>query len=99
MPHVIDEMLEVVRVHLGMDVAFVSSIESGQRIVRHVAAAAGHDAVRVGDSHPLEATYCTRIVAGGSALLTPDMIRLCVGIEHIDDILADLEQALKASQG
>ncbi|CAN5308598.1 O-acetylhomoserine aminocarboxypropyltransferase/cysteine synthase [soil metagenome] len=31
--------------------------------------------------------------------VTPDMIRLCVGIEHIDDILADLEQALKASQG
>lgn len=29
----------------------------------------------------------------------PETIRLCVGIEHIDDILADLEQALKASQG
>ena len=26
--------------------------------------------------------------------VTPGMIRLCVGIEHIDDILADLEQAL-----
>ena len=26
----------------------------------------------------------------------PEMIRLCVGIEHIDDILADLEQALAA---
>ena len=30
--------------------------------------------------------------------VTPDMIRLSVGIEHIDDILADLEQALAASQ-
>ncbi|MCP4428294.1 MAG: aminotransferase class V-fold PLP-dependent enzyme [Chloroflexi bacterium] len=30
-----------------------------------------------------------------SAGVTPDMIRLCVGIEHIDDILADLEQALQ----
>lgn len=28
------------------------------------------------------------------AKVTPDMIRLCVGIEHIDDIKADLEQAL-----
>jgi O-acetylhomoserine (thiol)-lyase len=27
------------------------------------------------------------------------MIRLCVGIEHIDDILADLDQALEASRG
>jgi len=26
--------------------------------------------------------------------VTPEMIRLSVGIEHIDDILADLEQAL-----
>ncbi|MYN12893.1 bifunctional O-acetylhomoserine aminocarboxypropyltransferase/cysteine synthase [Pusillimonas sp. TS35] len=28
-----------------------------------------------------------------------DMIRLSIGIEHIDDILADLEQALAASKG
>jgi O-acetylhomoserine (thiol)-lyase len=32
-----------------------------------------------------------------SAGVTPDMIRLCVGIEHIDDIIADLEQALAVS--
>ena len=30
--------------------------------------------------------------------VTPDMIRLCVGIEHIDDILADLDQALAAAK-
>jgi O-acetylhomoserine (thiol)-lyase len=29
-----------------------------------------------------------------SAGVTPEMIRLSVGIEHIDDILADLDQAL-----
>ena len=28
--------------------------------------------------------------------IKPDMIRLSVGIENIDDILADLDQALKA---
>jgi O-acetylhomoserine (thiol)-lyase len=27
--------------------------------------------------------------------VTPDFIRLSIGIEHIDDILADLDQALK----
>lgn len=27
----------------------------------------------------------------------PEMIRLCVGIEHIDDIMADLEQALEVA--
>jgi len=32
-----------------------------------------------------------------SAGVTPDMIRLCIGIEDIDDIIADLEQALAAA--
>jgi O-acetylhomoserine (thiol)-lyase len=32
--------------------------------------------------------------AGG---ITPDLVRLSVGLEHIEDIVADLAQALKAS--
>jgi O-acetylhomoserine (thiol)-lyase len=32
-----------------------------------------------------------------AAGVSPDMIRLCIGIEHIDDIIADLDQALEAS--
>jgi O-acetylhomoserine (thiol)-lyase len=32
-----------------------------------------------------------------SAGVTPEMLRLSVGIEHIDDIVADLEQALEAA--
>ena len=35
----------------------------------------------------------------GTAGVTDEMIRLCIGIEHIDDIIADLDQALKASAG
>ena len=30
--------------------------------------------------------------------MRPEMIRLSVGIEHIDDILADLDQALAMAQ-
>ncbi len=33
-----------------------------------------------------------------SAGVTPETIRLCVGIEHIDDIIEDLEQALAAAK-
>ena len=33
-----------------------------------------------------------------AAGVTPDTIRLCVGIEHIDDIIEDLEQALAAAR-
>lgn len=59
--------------------------------------------VNIGDakslaSHPASTTHRqltdTELTAAG---VTPDMIRLCVGIEHIDDILEDLEQALSAS--
>jgi O-acetylhomoserine (thiol)-lyase len=31
--------------------------------------------------------------------VTPDMIRLSIGIEHIDDIIEDIEQALKKAAG
>ena len=33
-----------------------------------------------------------------SAGITPDMIRISVGLETIDDILWDLDQALEKSQ-
>lgn len=32
-----------------------------------------------------------------AAGVSPDMVRLSIGIEHIDDIIADIQQALKAS--
>ncbi len=58
--------------------------------------------VNIGDAkslaaHPASTTHRQltedeQKVAG----VTPDMIRLCIGIEHIDDILADVEQALAA---
>jgi O-acetylhomoserine (thiol)-lyase len=60
--------------------------------------------VNIGDAkslaaHPASTTHRqlseAELTAAG---VTPDMIRLCVGIEHIDDILADLEQALGAAK-
>ncbi len=37
--------------------------------------------------------------ARAKAGVTPEMIRLFVGIEHADDIIADLDQALGARRG
>ncbi|MCO5200007.1 MAG: O-acetylhomoserine aminocarboxypropyltransferase/cysteine synthase [Anaerolineae bacterium] len=60
--------------------------------------------VNIGDAkslaaHPASTTHRQltddELVLAG---ITPDTIRLCIGIEHIDDILADLEQALAVSQ-
>jgi O-acetylhomoserine (thiol)-lyase len=56
--------------------------------------------VNIGDTkslacHPASTTHrqMTAEQRAGAGV-TPEMIRLCVGIEHIDDILADLDQAL-----
>jgi len=49
-------------------------------------------------AHPASTTH--RQLSGeelNSAGITPDMIRLCIGVEDIEDIIADLEQALNAS--
>jgi cystathionine gamma-synthase len=38
-------------------------------------------------------------VEGAGTPAPPDLLRLSVGIEHVDDLIADLEQALLKSQG
>ncbi len=61
--------------------------------------------VNIGDTkslacHPASTTHRQldpdELAAAG---VGQDMIRLCIGIEHIDDIMADLVQALEASRG
>jgi cystathionine beta-lyase/cystathionine gamma-synthase len=45
--------------------------------------------------HPGEMTHAS--VAGSQAEVAPHLVRLSVGIEHVDDLLADLEQALEVA--
>lgn len=59
--------------------------------------------VNIGDAkslaaHPASTTH-RQLTAEEleGANVSPEMIRLCVGIEHIDDIIADLDQALATS--
>ncbi|WP_312265901.1 PLP-dependent transferase, partial [Neisseria sp.] len=60
--------------------------------------------VNIGDAkslatHPASTTHrqlnAEELAAAG---VSEDMVRLSVGIEHIDDLLADLQQALQAAQ-
>ncbi|MEF9995693.1 MAG: PLP-dependent transferase, partial [Burkholderiaceae bacterium] len=60
--------------------------------------------VNIGDAkslatHPASTTHrqlnAEELIAAG---VSEDMVRLSIGIEHIDDLMADLEQALAASQ-
>ncbi len=73
-------------------VKFMDSLKLAA-IVVHVADA------RTSVLHPASTTHRQltdeQLVDAG---ITPDLVRLSVGIEHVDDILADLEQALVASQ-
>jgi O-acetylhomoserine (thiol)-lyase len=61
--------------------------------------------VNLGDAkslacHPASTTHRQMSVEQQrKAGVTPDMVRLSVGIEHVDDILADLSQALDAADG
>ena len=58
--------------------------------------------VNIGDTrslacHPASTTHRQMNTdEQAQAGVTPEMIRLSIGIEHIDDIIADIEQALKA---
>ncbi len=60
--------------------------------------------VHVGDArscvlHPASTTH--RQLSGeqqAASGVTPDLIRLSVGIEHVDDLIADIDQALTLSQ-
>ncbi|MFV2062940.1 MAG: O-acetylhomoserine aminocarboxypropyltransferase/cysteine synthase family protein [Chloroflexota bacterium] len=60
--------------------------------------------VNIGDvrslaAHPASTTHRQMTEAEQeTAKVSPDMIRLCIGIEHIDDILADIDQALDPSE-
>ena len=77
----------------GMD-AGVRCIEAAQ-FMSHLA--------NIGDTrtliiHPASTTHRQLDEAQARAAgVTPDMVRLSVGLEHIDDILWDLDQALAAA--
>jgi O-acetylhomoserine (thiol)-lyase len=50
--------------------------------------------------HPASTTHSQLDAEEQAATgVTPGYVRLSIGIEHIDDILADLSQALEAATG
>jgi O-acetylhomoserine (thiol)-lyase len=83
---------------VGMELA--GGLEAGQSFIR--ALKLFYHVANIGDSrslaiHPASTTHSqlepdAQLATG----VSPGYVRLCIGIEHIDDILADLEQALAA---
>ena len=71
----------------------MSAHQKGYHILLIGIAADPGDAPR--DGHQGEAAPGQQLAAG----VPPDMVRISVGLEHIDDILWDIDQALAKSTG
>jgi EAL domain-containing protein (putative c-di-GMP-specific phosphodiesterase class I) len=68
----VHRVLQAVRSHLGMDVAFISEFQDGQRVFRYIDAAGREAPIQVGDAHPLDEGYCQPVVDGRLPELIPD---------------------------
>lgn len=66
------EVVQAIRLHLGMEVAFLSEFKDGQRVFRIVDHDAAAPFIQVGDASPLTSSYCQRIVEGRLSQLIRD---------------------------
>jgi EAL domain-containing protein (putative c-di-GMP-specific phosphodiesterase class I) len=66
--------LEAVRVHLGMQVAYVSEFEGDRTYFREVDAPGLEHVIKPGDSMPLDYVYCRHILEGRLPELMPDVL-------------------------
>lgn len=64
LPPAVSEVLQLLRVRLGMDVAFVSQLAGGRRTLKMVDHAPDFTAVQAGMSDPIEESWCQRVVEG-----------------------------------
>lgn len=69
------DALHAIRLHLGMEVAFISEFDQERRYFRFVDNADGAPQLQVGASDPLEAGYCQRVVDGRLPELIPDAMQ------------------------
>lgn len=69
---VIDEALNAIRTHLGMEIAYLSEFVDGRSVFRRVDAPGLEHLIKPGDSHSLDDVYCNHILAGRLPELIPD---------------------------
>lgn len=66
------ELLNALREHLDMEIGFISQFKDGRREFLYVSDGLGDGPVAVGNSDPLEETYCFRIAQRSLSGLIPD---------------------------
>lgn len=77
-------VLDVVRGHLGMDVAFISRVAGGRRVFEYVATDPEFRPVVPGGSDILEETYCGRVLDGR----IPELIIDAADVPEVADLAA-----------
>lgn len=69
---VVQRALQAVRLHLGLQVAYVSEFVGDQSVFRHVDAPGLEALIKPGDARSLDDVYCRHILAGRLPELIPD---------------------------
>ncbi|MEJ8823653.1 GAF domain-containing protein [Variovorax humicola] len=69
----VGEVLRLLREHLQMDVVFVSEFVGGRRVFRRVEAKPASRVIEVGESSPLEESFCQYVVEGRLPRLMNDV--------------------------
>ncbi len=80
----LQRLLSAARLHLGMEVAFISEFREGRRVFRYVDEAERIDLLKVGNGDPLDESYCQRVVDGR----LPELIRDAQRVEEARKIPA-----------
>ncbi|WOD40344.1 EAL domain-containing protein [Nodosilinea sp. E11] len=78
---VVLDALGAIRQYLGMEVAFVSEFAEGRRWFRYVDSGLETSIINVGDSNPLEESYCQRVVDGRLPELIQDATTVPAALE------------------
>jgi len=61
---VLQELLRAARLHLGMEVSFISQFQNDQCLFNYVDQADGIDCIKAGSQTPRDTSYCQRVIDG-----------------------------------
>lgn len=102
-PDVVDRTLAAAKEQLGMDIAFISEFDGEQTTFRRVAGDLDSFEIEEGQSSPIEATLCRRVIYDLTPSVLPDVQR-CEEVQdleaiHTRDVGAYIGVPLQLSDG
>lgn len=99
----VPDILHAIRNHLNMEVAFVAEFTQGQRIFRYVDSDWQNNPIKINQGHPLEESYCQRVVDGRLPELMQDAclhpVALQLGATRAIPVGAHMSVPIRLSDG